>query len=93
MNIDPYDDERARLRAAIIEVLREQGPCWTYVLRNWLTMRDRNGGPAPFTSLSTSQVRRECERMMRDGLLERLPTFSALYINWGLKASPLQTGE
>lgn len=63
--------DKQALRAAILDHLKEYSSDWTYVIRN---------------SLTTTQVRRECERMKRDGLLEYRRTDSALYINWGLTA-------
>jgi DNA-binding HxlR family transcriptional regulator len=77
--------DKTRLRAAIIETMEKNGPDWSYVISNYISRPDILAGkPAACPGATTDVVRRELQRMERDGLVERCPSISIKYINWRL---------
>lgn len=72
------------LRESILWCIDRDGGSgtWTHVIANMLSMKSYFDKPF---KLTTAQVRRELKRMERDGIVERKPTQSRLYIAWGRK--------
>lgn len=63
----------------VLQILKQEGRCMTYVVRNWLAM----ARPA----LKTSYVRRRLERLEREGLVQRAIGHSyATQICWEITA-------
>lgn len=79
-------DRRVDLRAAITAELRTRGPSLTYAIANSLRI-PWGDGPAAYPGAKTPAVRRELQRMEREGLVARLPPRSGIHILWGLTSS------
>lgn len=78
-------DGRSSLRDAITDELRIRGASETYAIANALRM-SWGGAPAAYPAATTPVVRRELQRMEREGIVARMPSRFRVHIRWGLLA-------
>lgn len=80
--------DTAEFHEAILWCINRQGRgTYTYVIANMLNMRAYFEKPLCVT---TTQVRRELQRMERAGIVKRVAAYSRAYIAWAISEQPAQ---